>query len=72
MHARIGDHRCVVLRPLANESRIVVVRRRTRPHAIVAPRAAIQIDQHRLRAVEKPMVGEEIEHARVEFGFRIA
>ena len=77
MHTRIGHHDVIVLRPLPNEPRIVVVRRRARPHTIVAPRAAIEIDQHRLRAVEKPMIGEKVEHLRgsasiSDFGFRLA
>ena len=71
MHARIGHHNVIVRRPLANESRIVIMRCRTGPHAIVAPRAAIQVDQHRLRAVEEPVIGEEIKQAGIDFGFRI-
>ena len=72
VHTRIGDHQVIVCRALANEARVVVVRCCTGPHAIIAARAPIEIDQHRLGAVEEPMVGEEIEEGGIDFGFRIS
>jgi len=71
VHTRIGHHHVVMLRSLANEARVIVVRRRARPHAIVAASAAIQVDQHRLRAVEKTMIAEKIEQPFFDFGLRI-
>ena len=65
MHA-LATMMLIVLGPLADESRIVVVGGGTCADAIVAAGAAIEIDEHRFRAVEKAMVGEEVERPRVD------
>ena len=47
---------------MAEKPRVVVVRGGARSHAVVAPRAAVQVDQHRGGAVEKPVLGHELQH----------
>ena len=54
--------------PCRDEARIVVVRRGARPHAVVAARAAVEVDDHRLLAVDQPAVDEELEQALVDAG----
>ncbi len=61
MQTGIGDHDVILRRPLPNESWVAVVCGRTGPHTIVAARATIEIDQHRLGAVQEAMIGEEVE-----------
>ena len=72
MHAGVRDHDVVVLRALTDEARIIVVRCRAGAHAIVAARAAIQVDHHRLCAVEEAVIAEEIQQALGDFGLRIS
>ena len=65
VHAGIGDHELVVFGTLANKTGVVVVCGGTGANTIVAARAAIEIDQHRFGAIEKAMVGEEVECAGI-------
>lgn len=65
MHARIGDHHLVVRWTLANEAWIVVVRCGTCSYAVIAARAALQINEHRLCAVQEAMICKEIEQAGI-------
>jgi hypothetical protein len=57
----MSDHQVVVPRTLADETGVIIMGGRARADAIVAPCAAVQIDQHRLGTVEDAVIGEEIE-----------
>ena len=67
MHAGIGHHHSSMGRPVSKKTRIVIVGGRAGAHAIVTPRATIQVDQHRGRAIEETVLGEEFEQVRTEF-----
>lgn len=60
VHASIGDHDVIVRPALTDKTRVIVVCCGTSPHAVVAPRAAIEIYEHGLGAVEEPVVGQKI------------
>jgi hypothetical protein len=49
-----------MLMPMAHEPRIVIVRCRTGTNAIVAARATIQVNHHRLRPVNKSLFNEKL------------
>src|SRR5439155_7319314 len=51
VHAGVGDHQPPTRGPMPEEPGIIVMCRGARAHAIVAPRAPIQINHHRRRAV---------------------
>jgi hypothetical protein len=69
MHTRIGNHPVVMLLTVADKPRIVVMSRRTRADTVITPRATIQIDHHRLRPVDQPMLNQKLEQPLIHTGF---
>lgn len=53
--------------PWTQEARVVVVRRGAGADAIVAARAAVEVNDHRGRAVKKTVLGEKFENFRADF-----
>src|ERR1700731_3864069 len=62
VHAGVRDHNAIHLPPMADESWVVIVSRRASAHTIVTAGAAIQVDQHRRRAVNCSVVHEKLQH----------
>ena len=71
MHARIGDHPIVVLLSVSNESRVVVVRRRTGSNTIIASGTSLQIDHHGLSAVDEPLLNQKLQQTLVHTLFTL-
>lgn len=65
MHARIGYHPVIVGITMPNETWVVVMGRRTGSHTIVASGTAIQVDHHRLGAVDESFLNQKFEQALV-------
>ena len=66
MHASSSHHPLVVLRPFPQEPWIVVMGRSTRTNTIVTPCAAIEIDEHRLRAVDMPPLNQKLHQSWID------
>ena len=66
MHAGVRDHDVVLHPAVADELRVVVVTRGAGAHAIVAARAAVEVDKHRRGAIDVAFLDEELDHLRVE------
>ena len=68
VHASIGHHDVVLNGAVAEKSRVVIVSARASEHAVIASRTAIQIDQHRCRAVDKSILDQELHEIRIDLG----
>jgi len=66
VHARLSNHQRAVAMSLADEARVVVVGGSARADAVVASGTAVEVDDHRLLAVDEAVVDEEFEKARVD------
>ena len=64
VHARIGHHPVIVSLAVADEHGIAAVGRGAGAHAVVAPRAAVEVDEHRLGAVDEPLLDRPL-HRRI-------
>ena len=61
MHARIGELQIPIPQTVSDETGIAVMRRFTRFDAIVAPRAAIQVQHHRLRPIHQTTFDQKLQ-----------
>ena len=59
LHAGLNELKSLVDDPFAYESRISIVRRGTCLDTIIATRAAMKVDDHRLSAIEQPILNEK-------------
>ena len=65
MHAGVGHHPVIMFGALPYESRIIVVCRCTRPDTIITSRATIQVDHHRLFAIDESVFNQEFQQSLV-------
>lgn len=68
MHTGISNHVGAMRMPMTNKAGIIVMRGSARPHAVVASRTSIEVDDHGILAVDESMLHEIFEQRRFYLG----
>ena len=68
VHARVSDHQALYTPAMPVKPRVVVVTHGARFRTRVTPDAAFQIDKHRLRAVDVPVIDQKFDYLRGKIG----
>ena len=68
VHARVSHHQVLYAPAMSIEPRVVVMTHGARFRTRVTPDAAIQIDKHRLRAVDVPVIDQKFDYLRGKIG----
>jgi len=66
VHASVCDHQVFMLWPMAEKTGVAIVGGSTSAHAIVASGATVQIEEHRLRTVQQPIIGQEVKQSGID------
>ena len=71
MHASVRDHPVFVNDAAAIKPRVVIVSRGASPDAIVTASAAVQVNHHRIAAIDQTLINQKLKRRRVNRRFTI-
>ena len=68
MHTSMRKEKWAKLRTVTNEAGRALVGRRTRLYALIAARAAIEVDKHGLLAIDESFIHQKLDQRRFQVG----
>jgi hypothetical protein len=70
MHASIRHHDSIIDRPIAQEPRVIVMRRSAGSHTIITPSTTIHVDQHGSSSIHEPISHQELNKSLIDIPIR--